>query len=70
MTDATSQRAQVRAALERGEELTHLDALRRFNCARLAARVCELRHRDGLNIETHRLPGERFAIYRLKGAAA
>jgi hypothetical protein len=58
---APSQRDQVRAALEAGQRLTPLDALRRFGCYRLAARIDEIR-RDGTNVITDRHP-DNYAIY-------
>ena len=44
-----SQKADILAALKRGETLTAMDALARFGCFRLAARICELRQ-GGWNI--------------------
>lgn len=38
-----SQAEQILAALERGESLTSLDALNRFGCMRLGARIHELK---------------------------
>ena len=63
----SSQTDQIREALMRGEELTPIEALRRFGCLRLAARVSDLR-RDGLQIEsaTVEANGKRFALYRLE----
>ena len=59
----------IREYLERGGELTPLDALRQFGCLRLAARINDLR-RDGLAIDTlaSEAKGKRFAAYRLAGA--
>ena len=61
-----NQTAAIRAALEAGQELTPLDALNRFGCFRLAARVDELR-REGLAVETvtERQNGKRYARYRI-----
>lgn len=63
----SSQADQIREALLRGEELTPIEALRRFGCLRLAARVSDLR-RDGLQIESETVEanGKRFARYRLE----
>lgn len=63
---SASQVDQIREALLRGEELTPIEALRRFGCLRLAARVSDLR-RDGLQIESETVEanGKRFARYRL-----
>ena len=46
-----SQADAILDALQQGRNLTHLDALREFGCARLAARVEELR-RLGHPIQT------------------
>ena len=74
-----SQCAAIRQHLEAGKSLTGLDALNHFGCARLAARIDELRQ-AGLNIETRWLRVQnrqgklvRVAEYRLaegKGVAA
>jgi biotin operon repressor len=58
----------IRAALLSGSELTALDALNRYGCFRLAARIDELRE-EGLPIETviERQGGKRYARYRLVG---
>lgn len=62
-----SQALQILQALERGERITPLDALERFRCFRLAARVLELR-KAGHPIETrdiHLPNGKRIAEYWL-----
>jgi len=62
-----SQKADILAALKRGETLTARDADRRFNCMRLAARICEL-NKDGWNIASDNLTlpnGKIVAAYRL-----
>lgn len=74
-----SQRAAIRTFLEHGNALTGLQALNHFGCARLAARIDELRQ-AGMPIETRwlRLQNRqgkwvRVAEYRLaegKGVAA
>ena len=69
-----AQNTQILAALKRGERITALDALMRFECLRLAGRVHELRA-DGYAIETEIIDvnGKRIARYRLarqKRAAA
>jgi hypothetical protein len=65
---APTQNDQVLEALLAGDVLTPLDALRRFGCFRLAARVADLRAR-GFQIETvsGEANGKRFAQYRLVG---
>lgn len=51
---SASQTAQIKAALLRGEKLTPMDALRRFGCFRLGARIWDLRNQQGMNIKTER----------------
>ena len=60
------QRDQIRAALLAGLELTPIDALEKFGCFRLAARVADLRA-EGLDIETvtETRNGKKFARYRV-----
>lgn len=57
---------QIRAALLAGVELTPIDALEKFGCFRLAARVADLRA-EGLDIETVKETrnGKKFARYRV-----
>ena len=64
--DRRNQRAQVLDALMMGDRLTAMSALARFNCARLAARICELR-KAGYDIATKHITynGKTFAEYRL-----
>ena len=61
-----SQRLKIKKWLEDGKTLTPIDALERFGCFRLAARIDDLR-RDGLDIETKYKyqNGKRFASYGL-----
>ncbi len=59
----TTQKNQILKALRDGDTLTPLDALRRFGCMRLAARIQELRQ-DGLSIATTRA-AEGIAVYWL-----
>lgn len=63
-----SQNEAIKAALLSGRSLTHLDALREFGCARLAARILDLR-RKGMEIECSYVTtnGKWFASYRLRG---
>lgn len=68
---SNSQRAAIRTFLEHGNALTGLQALNHFGCARLAARIDELRQ-GGMNIETRWLRVQnrqgkwvRVAEYRL-----
>tara|TARA_R100000306_G_C4339333_1_gene124378 strand:+ start:52 stop:249 length:198 start_codon:yes stop_codon:yes gene_type:complete len=61
-----SQRLKIKKWLEDGKTLTPIDALERFGCFRLAARIDDLR-REGLEIETkyQHKDGKRFASYGL-----
>ena len=49
---SASQTARIKAALLRGETLTPMDALRRFGCFRLGARIWDLRNEHGMDIKT------------------
>lgn len=62
-----SQAGAILLYLQSGRGLTALEALDLFACARLAARVKDLR-RDGHDIETitRKENGKRFAEYRLR----
>ena len=65
---SASQTARIKAALLRGEKLTPMDALRRFGCFRLGARIWELRNEHGMDIRTeqHRTEsGKIVAAYSL-----
>ena len=61
-----SHRTKIREYLEAGNTVTAIEALEKFNCFRLAARIDDLR-REGLDIETEfqRRNGKRFARYGL-----
>ena len=61
-----SQNLQIRRHLESGKIITPLEALRRYDCLRLGARICDLR-RDGLPVKTEikRNGRKRFAEYSL-----
>lgn len=61
-----SQNAAIRRHLEAGNSITPLEALDRFNCLRLGARIHNLKA-DGLPIrkETVEQNGKRFARYSL-----
>ncbi len=52
--DPASQNAMILAALKRGERVTPLEALAKYGCFRLAARIYELR-RDGHSIGCDRV---------------
>ncbi len=65
-----TQTEQVKRALERGQAITPIDALSRFGCFRLGARIWDLK-RAGLDIETEFVTtrhGARVARYRLRAA--
>ena len=66
INDRRIQRAQVLDALMMGDRITAMSALARFNCARLAARICELR-KAGYDIVTEHVTrhGKTFAEYRM-----
>lgn len=72
MTDhQSSQSAQILAYLKEGNSITPLEALQKFGCLRLAARISDLRA-DNHKIETkqHRTEnGKTVAQYTLKSAA-
>lgn len=66
--ESQSQAKQIKKYLLQGGKLTFLDALKMFNCARLQARICDLR-KQGMDIVTEMivLPnGKRVAEYSLK----
>ena len=60
----------IRAHLLTGAPITPLEALDRYGCFRLAARIIELR-KEGLDIETvtETRNGKKYARYVLRGQA-
>lgn len=58
---------QIKQHLLDGYSITPMEALSKFNCYRLAARIHELRE-EGLNIETAILPDGGYAKYFIKPA--
>lgn len=64
--DAHSQSAHILAYLREGHSLTPLEALNRFDCFRLGARIWDLK-REGHDILTEMVEvnGKRVASYRL-----
>ena len=46
-----SQNKMIKKFLENGNSITGLDALNRFQCSRLASRICDLKD-SGMNIES------------------
>ena len=61
-----TQNQQIKSYLEKGKTITPIQALNKFGCFRLAARISDLRN-DGLNIATKIVTkdGKTFASYRL-----
>ena len=61
-----SQNACIATWLKQGNSITPLEALNKFGCFRLGARIADLR-KAGYNIETKMVEqnGKRFAQYRL-----
>jgi hypothetical protein len=59
----------IRSYLLNGHSITPIDALQRFGCFRLAARIDELR-KAGLDIETikERHNGKSYARYQIRNA--
>lgn len=67
-TTSRAQDAMIRDALLNGERLTPLDALHRFGCFRLGARIWDLRNKFQMNIKKEMvdLPnGKKVAAYSL-----
>lgn len=60
-----SQTKQIQSHLSRGWKLTPLQALQKYGCMRLAARIAELRD-EGMNIITRTVTrnGKTFAEYQ------
>lgn len=66
-TKQQTQTQQILHALERGKEITPLDALRMFGCLRLGGRIFDLRSR-GWDIEKRMVKtpnGSHVAAYRM-----
>ena len=63
----TTQNQQIKAYLTKGKSLTPIDALNKFGCFRLSARIKNLRD-EGLNIVTKYVTkGDKtFASYSVK----
>lgn len=71
MNQHKTQSERILEALQAGGKITPADALRRFGCFRLAARINDLR-RAGHAIETDRRmtrTGARVAVYQLERRA-
>jgi len=68
MNDTQTQNEAILAWLETGSGITPLDALQRFGCFRLGARIFELR-RMGWEIDStmvKTVTGKRIALYKMK----
>lgn len=61
-----TQNEQIKAYLIKGKAITPMDALNKFGCFRLSARIKNLRD-EGLNIATKYVTkeGKTFASYKL-----
>lgn len=61
-----TQNQQIQAYLEKGKKITPIDALNKFGCFRLSARIKDLRDK-GLNIATKYVTkdGKTFASYSM-----
>ena len=61
-----TQNQQIQAYLEKGKKITPIDALNKFGCFRLSARISDLRGK-GLNIATKYVTKDRktFASYSI-----
>lgn len=61
-----SQNDQILKYLEGGHTLTAFEALRKFGCLRLAARICDLREQGAtIGREWEQQYGKRYARYYL-----
>ena len=58
-----SQNAQILSALKNGERLTPLDALIRFGCFRLSARINNLKVDYDIKSKIIKRNGKRCAVY-------
>lgn len=64
-----SQRKQIKAWLLTSRSITQIEAIEKWKCYRLAARICELR-KEGMPIRTDNIPlldGSTFAKYVYTG---
>lgn len=59
-----NQTTRILAHLQSGKPLTPIQALRKFGCFRLAARIAELRG-SGHRIQTTTAKGKQYATYRM-----
>ncbi len=61
----SSQKESIKQYLLTGQTLTPLDALHKFGCFRLGARIWDLRH-EGYQIENVGSDDGNYAVYRIK----
>ena len=68
-TKPNAQAKMIAAHLKAGKTITALEALQKFGCFRLAARIADIR-KSGMHIVTSytERDGKRWATYRLKEA--
>ncbi len=61
-----TQNEKIKAYLSKGKSITQIDALNKFGCFRLAARIADLRN-EGVNIATKNVTkeGKTFASYSI-----
>jgi hypothetical protein len=61
-----TQKQKIQHHLSKGKSITPIDALNKFGCFRLAARIADLRN-DGINIATKNVTkkGKTFASYSI-----
>jgi len=61
-----SQNSQIKSFLKKGGKLTPIDALKKFGCFRLSARIADLNY-EGMRIKTKlkTIKGKTFAEYSL-----
>lgn len=64
MEKRDTQRILIKRHLLQHGQITPMEALQKFGCMRLAARISELRE-EGMQIRTDKPEGDQYAIYRL-----
>ena len=62
-----SQTKKIAEHLMSGKSITPIEALNKYGCFRLGARIHDLKHKQGFSIETKTVEneGKRFAEYSL-----
>jgi len=58
-----SQNQQIANYLNKGRKLTPIDALNKFGCFRLAARIADLRN-DGMNIKHRKVEKTFYKVFK------